>query len=347
MPRHPKLLGLDIGFGFTKCLDGEQNVILASHLRPWHESPGGDLPIPAGSCRVDLPGGSFLVDRDGRGVSLFSDIARRPERLFDVYAKGLALTAAAVFSEHEAPLDIVVGLPLAAFPQWQARLKDHLMGFHKVGLTPFPGTPARKNIHIRKIHVVPHPLGTYINLIMDRDGRLRKGGDGEKKMALIDIGFRNTDVMVMEAARFCKRGSTTIEMGLADAWETVARALDRQGTSAPDVAGLHQAIRRGRLHIEDQTHDVAALREEAYRRLAGLLADQINHRLRDHWDLERLLLTGGAAPAIAGELAPLLDGEVDLIEHERDGRLSNAQGHLSLARHLWGRSGLCDRVGFT
>jgi plasmid segregation protein ParM len=280
-------------------------------------------------------------------VSLLTDLARRPERLFDQYAQGLALTAASFFSEYESPLHIVVGLPLAMVQQWQDRLKARLVGFHRVGRASAAEAPVRNHIHIRKVHIVPYPLGTFVNLIMGHDGRMRKTEDGEKKIALIDVGFRTTDLMVMEAARFRQRGSATIEMGLADAWEAIARELGRQGAEMPDMAGLYRAIRMGRLRTEERTYDVAALREKAYRRLAAALADHINHRLRADWDLERLLLTGGAAVELAPNLAPLLDGEVDLIEHEQDVRLSNAQGHLNLARHMWGRSGLCDRAVFT
>ena len=346
MGHHPKLLGLDIGFGFTKCTDGERAVILLSTLQPWHGDPGDGRSLAEGDYRVALAGEAFVAGPEGHGVSLLTDLARRPARLFDQYAQGLALTAAALFSESESPLHIVVGLPLAMVRRWQARLEAGLLGFHMVELASAAEAPLRKHIHIRKVHIVPHPLGTFINLIMHHDGRRRESKDGERKIALIDVGFRTTDLMVMEAARFCQRGSGTIQMGLADAWEAVARELGRQGAEVPDVAGLYRAIRMGRLRIGERTYDVAAPREKAYRQLAAALADQINHRLRADWDLERLLLTGGAAAELAPVLAPLLNGEVDLIEHEQDVRLSNAQGHLRLARHLWGRSGLCDRAVF-
>ena len=41
-------------------------------------------------------------------------------------------------------------------------------------------------------------------------------------IAVVDIGFRTTDVMVMASGRFCNRGSGTIEMGMANGFEKIA-----------------------------------------------------------------------------------------------------------------------------
>jgi plasmid segregation protein ParM len=345
MNRHPKLLGLDIGFGFTKCVGEERAVILDSRLQPCPQDDADPSALTAGGYLLELPEGRFLVGQDRRGASASAAFARRPERLLGEYAKSLALTAAALFSEQEAPLQIVLGLPLAETQRWQPILKEGLAGYHKFSLAEPAGPWIHKNIHIRKVHVVPHPLGTFINLIMDREGRLRDSDGQHQKLALVDIGFRTTDVMVMEAGRFCNRGSATIEMGIGDALAAMARKLGRNGAASPDWSSFYRAVCMGVIRIGEETYDLNAWREESYQQLAAALADQINFRLREDWDLERLLLTGGAAGDLAEHLAPLLHGEIDLIEHEKDTRLNNAQGHFSLARHMWGGSGLCRRTG--
>ena len=84
------------------------------------------------------------------------------------------------------------------------------------------------------------------------------------------------------------------------------------------------------------------LQEATYRWLAAALADRINAFLREDWDLENVLLTGGGAADLAEDLAPLINGEAILIEHHQDPRLNNADGQLRLARHHWGTTGFCD-----
>ena len=238
-------------------------------------------------------------------------------------------------------MHVVVGLPVTYFQQWETELAERLTGYHKIGVYQPDGRCARKNIHIRKVHVVPHPLGTFTSLIMDHEGRLRESEYQQKKIAIVDVGFRTTDIMVMASGRFCNRGSGTIEMGMANGFEMVAGKLYRETGTVPDLNRLYRAIRMGFIRIEDQEYNLKKRREEMYRHLSSALADRINYGLKDDWDIERVLLTGGGASDIAEELALLIDGEVVLIEHDQDVRLGNAQGQLRLARHMWGTSGLC------
>jgi plasmid segregation protein ParM len=341
MNRHPKLLGLDLGFGFTKCTDGEQSVIFPSHLCRAVECADHSEDPGEGVRRIELDGDDYIIGDDRSGTAVFENFAREPERLLDDYGRHLALAALADFAGQESPIYLVVGLPVAHLRRWETPLVERLVGYHKVGLHPTDGPPARKNIHVRKLHVVPHPLGAFTNLIMDAEGRRQSSGYDEQKIALVDIGFRTTDVMVMDAARFCHRGSDTIHTGVGNGFESIARRLHGETGMVPNLGRLYQAIGRGYIRIGDQEYNLKNLREETYLRLSKALADRINYALRDEWDLERVVLTGGGASDIAETIAPLISGEVVLVEHDQDARLANAQGQLGLARHMWGASGLC------
>jgi plasmid segregation protein ParM len=342
MNRQPKPLGLDLGFGFTKCLDGKQTVIFQSHVRQASGQSDAAEEQPAGTYHIALEDRDYIVGNDTHGPSLFEDFARRPERLIDSYGQRLVLTAAAPFSSHENPLHVVIGLPISYFQQWAARLVKQLTGYHKIGIFQADGRCGRKNIHIRKVHVIPTPLGTYTGLIMDVDGRRQASEYDDLKIAVVDIGFRTTDIMVMASGRFCNRGSGTIEMGMANGFEKIAGRLYRESGVFPDLNRLYKAIRMGSIRIEDQEYNVTKLRDETYREVSVALADRINYNLKDDWDIERVLLTGGGAADAAATIAPLIDSEVVLIEHEQDVRLSNVQGQLRLARHMWGASGFCN-----
>jgi hypothetical protein len=177
---------------------------------------------------------------------------------------------------------------------------------------------------------------------MDEDGCYRKSEYNDLKIALVDVGFRTTNIMVMASARFCNRGSACIEMGIAAGFEKIARRLARETEYIPDLNRFYRAVRMGFIRIDDQEYNLTKLREETYQDLSQALADRINDTLRNDWDVERVLLTGGGAADLAEVLAPLIDGEVVLIENDPDVRLVNAQGQLRLARHMWGASGYCD-----
>jgi plasmid segregation protein ParM len=343
MNRQPKLLGLDIGFGFTKCLDGQRTVIFPSSLRRGLPFPGSAGQPAEGGFDIALEDGDFRVG-DDTGAAFLEDFARRPERLFDTFGKYLALTAIAAFSEQERPLHLMIGLPVSLARHWQELLTERLTGYHKIGIYQPDGCCVRKNIHIRRVRVVPHPLGTFATLIMNDRGYLRSSPYRESKVVLVDIGFRTTDVMVMTAARFGNRGSGTIEMGMADGLEAIAAKLGQSSAPPPDLRHLLKAIRRGFIRIGDQEYNLQPLRDTTYRWLAAALGDRINAFLREDWDLESVLLTGGGAADLAEDMAPLIKGEVVLIEHHQDPRLSNAEGQLRLARHHWGATGFCGNT---
>jgi plasmid segregation protein ParM len=342
MNRLPKPLGLDLGFGFTKCIDGERTVIFQSHMRQGPGESDVATELPEETYHIALDDRDYIVGNDALGPSLFEDFARRPERLIDTYGKRLVLTATAPFSSHETPLHVVIGLPITYFQHWATKLTKRLTGYHKIGIYQSDGRCARKSIHIRKVHVIPTPLGTYTGLIMDADGRRQASEYDHLKIAVVDIGFRTTDMMVMASGRFCNRGSGTIEMGMANGFEKIAGRLYRESGVIPDLDRLYKAIRLGSIRIEDQEYNLTKLRDETYREVSSALADRINYGLKDDWDIERVLLTGGGAADAAATIAPLIDSEVVLIEHEQDARLSNVQGQLRLARHMWGASGFCN-----
>ncbi len=103
MNRQPKLLGLDIGFGFTKCFDGEHTVIFPSSMRRGFPSPDSAGHPAEGGYDIAAPDGDYRVGDDTASLSLLEDFARRPERLLDTFGKHLALTAIAPSPSRNVP----------------------------------------------------------------------------------------------------------------------------------------------------------------------------------------------------------------------------------------------------
>ena len=342
MNRQPKLLAIDLGFGFTKCIDGDSAVIFQSNMRRDLAHPNQSPGTPEDTHRIVLDNIDYVVGDDLLSPTLLEDFARHPDRLIDTYGRHLILTSMAPFSEQECPIHVVLGLPVANTPHWGPRMAECLSGYHKIGIYGADGYCTRKNIHIRKVHVVPHPLGTFTSLIMNENGAHRESEYHDLKIAIVDIGFRTTGIMVMEASRYCNRGSDCIEMGIANGFEMIARKLIQETGQVPDLNRLYQAIRMGFLRVEDQEYNLTNLCQDIFASLSAALADRINFALKDDWDLDRIVLTGGGSSDLAEHVAPLIQGEVVMIEHDQDSRLGNTQGQLHLARHMWGASGFCD-----
>ncbi len=343
-----KLIGVDLGFGFAKGFDGQRPVIIPSLL-----SEHGRPDNATGSIRSEhLAGLHLAVDNTEYFVGRRADcdwrsprIPRRPDRLFGDYGKYLVLAVLAAYTEMENPMHVVIGLPVSHYQRIKTPFEERLLGYHKVAWVEVDGSRRPKNVHIRKLHTIPHPMGTYSGIIMDARGQIQADKFKDRKIAVVDIGFRTTNVIAMDRMRFSNRNSGTIELGVSHGLERIDRKLRDETGQRLSFDQLYRAVRVGHLRIEDQAYNIKRVRREAFRLLAEQLADNIAHLLAAAWDLDSLLLTGGGSRELADYLGPLLPGEVSQIENERDLRLNNAQGQLRLARALWGVSGYYENGG--
>ena len=345
MNRQIRLVGLDIGYGFTKAFDGATPTILRSVVldggRPQNPQPTKDILGPEGRCVIKDDWAYYLGDL-AESLGSTDQEALTPDRLYTEVGPILALAALAAYSAGETPLQVVAGLPFSHFRRLKDAVVDRLLGYHKIFLTDSEGHRQTRNIHIRKLHPVPNPLGTFAGIVLDADGRLQQRHYQGRKTALVDIGYRTTNIMVMQDMRLVQRASATIAIGIQRSFALLARRLQQTTGVTPTFGQVYQGIRHGTLHIEGQAYDTAALRGEVFERLALQLKDAILHVLETAWDLDELLLTGGATRELADYLAPMMPGEVTLVENELDSRLNNVQGQLRLARYMWGASGLCE-----
>jgi plasmid segregation protein ParM len=336
-----QLIGVDLGFGFIKGFDGRYHVIIPSRLSerglPQEVPDDGRLPRNGGL--------QMMVDDDvvyvGRGADCdwrSPLIPRQPDRLFGDYGKHLVLAVLSAYAEREIPLKVVIGLPVNHFALLKQSFEDRLLGYHRVAWVQADGRRIPRNVHIRCIHFVIHPMGTFSGLIMDADGRMVANPYRHQKVALVDIGFRATNVIVMDRMRYSKRGSATIGMGISRGLAFIDGQLRRRSGHRLPFDQLYQAVRLGHIRIDAQFYNLERVRQEAFSRLATELAGHVGDVLAPQWDLDRLLLTGGGSRELADAIGPLLPGEVTQIENAQDARLNNAQGQWRLARSMWRRS---------
>ncbi len=343
-----KLVGVDLGFGFTKGFDGQRAVIIPSLLaendRP-QEAYQEAYTLPEDGLHLAFEDAAYFLGHRAACDWFSPQVPRQPERLFGDYGRRLVLAVLAAYIEMEEPLHVVIGLPVSHYQRLRDAFEARLIGYHKMAWVRPDGSRTPKNVHIRKIHTVPHPMGTFSGLIMNADGRMRADRFKDQKTVVVDIGFRTTNVITMDRMRFSNRDSGTIDLGISRGFGQIARKLEAETGRRLDLDQLYQAVRLGTVHIDRQRYTIERVRREAFSRLAEQLADNIGYRLTAAWDTDRLLLTGGGSRDLADYIGSLLPGEVSQIENAQDVRLNNVQGQLRLARSIWGASGFCERGG--
>ena len=119
-----EVLGIDIGFGFTKATNGKDNIIFksifgdASEIQFWADF--GDS-TPTDHIHVSIDGKSYFVGDLAEQQSSVLNFTLDQERLITDYVRILALTIAGLFLKNNSPINVpinvVSGLPIGFFKQ--------------------------------------------------------------------------------------------------------------------------------------------------------------------------------------------------------------------------------------
>jgi plasmid segregation protein ParM len=134
-----EVLGIDIGFGFTKATNGKETMIFksifgdAAEIQFWAdfgESASTD------HIHVTIDGKSYFVGDLAEQQSNVLNFTLDQERLIADYVRILALTVAGLFFNNNTPINVpinvVSGLPIAYFKQNHERFNEILTGHHSV-----------------------------------------------------------------------------------------------------------------------------------------------------------------------------------------------------------------------
>ena len=335
-----RILGADIGFGYTKATDGRQFQVFKSLVGEANPIQFADTLLPAGN--PNLPPRHFefgddkvfvgeLAERQSRGRGFTLD----PTLFLENYAKTLALASIAPYAEHGDPVRLVTGLPISFFRKHREALITLLQKRHDLTIVHPDGRAEDKQIYIEKVRVIPQPFGSLFNLMLDDNGKATSQRFVQEKIGVIDIGFRTSDFTISDRTRYFERGSASTDSGVSLAYSAIANVLQEKSGVNVELYRLYDAITRGTIKIKGKRYDLKGLAEKAFTQLATRLATEVNRLWADDWDLDAIVLTGGGGSALAPYLQPLLEGEVLPTPPDQDARLNNVLGYWKYGVHLW------------
>ena len=160
-----EVLGIDIGFGFTKASNGKEHIMLKSIFGDavdiqFHSNFGDNSHI--NKLHVTIDDNSYFVGDYAEQQSNVRQFTLDQDKLITDFIKILALSAAGKFSEAEKPLGIVSGLPAGFFKENNKQVAELLTGQHRIIFHHPDQTESKKNIYIKKIRMMPQPLGSFL-----------------------------------------------------------------------------------------------------------------------------------------------------------------------------------------
>lgn len=334
-----QVLGLDIGYGFTKCTDGRRQQIFKSVLGEPSEVQFTESLVEDGTPtprHIELDGEAWFVgelaELQSRGRSFTLD----PQQFVSRHALPLALAAIAPLVADGEPVRLVTGLPISFFRRQRGELTALLNKRHRVILIDAAGNRSERNIPVDRVKVIPQPFGSLFHLVLDDSGRPVGQNLLKEKVGIIDVGFRTADYTISDRTRYLERGSASSDSGISTAFAAIANVLQEKSGVNVELYRLYEAVDRGSIKIRGKRYDLTRMVERALAQLAQKIATEANRLWADDWDIDAIVLTGGGGALLAPHLTPLLEGEVLPVPADSDARLNNVRGYFKYGQHLWG-----------
>ncbi len=201
-----EVIGIDVGFGFTKACMGNERVIFKSIIGESSEIQFFSNIAEnseTSNLHISIDNKSYYIGEFAEIQSNVRQFTLDQDKLLNEFLKLLALTAIGTsIKEENATVNVVSGLPVIYLRKYHRKFSEILSGKHRITFHSMDGKKVTKNIHINKVKMMPQPIGSIFNLLMDEEGKIATQDLIKKKVGIIDIGFRTTDVTIFDKLQY-------------------------------------------------------------------------------------------------------------------------------------------------
>jgi plasmid segregation protein ParM len=320
-----KLYGVDIGYGFTKVAGVDKiprvipSIVGSNEELSYRSDIGDRIKI----APLTLNGHSYLV---GEAAKRFS---RHRYRIFDstwtespYYLLLLVSALMRIDKSAAEPAAIVTGLPVSHFTQERVRQVQDLLS-HSDNVRISSGEALVK---VEKIKVIPQPFGSFFDLILNDEGKLKDPEKIRQRVGIIDIGFQTTD-LALATPQFIESSSGSLDVGVRSVANQLSRDLSRKYSITLDTTEAEEALRQKSVKIFGESVDLSDMIAERTREVAELILSYAHSLWGRGERLNRLILAGGGANIFRSYFSTYPNLYVP-----EEPSLSNVRGYLKLAR---------------
>jgi plasmid segregation protein ParM len=228
----------------------------------------------------------------------------------------------------------VSGLPVSTFyrnrgeprPDTIARKRDSL----KQSVCPLStALPAGIAFH----EVIPEALAAwYDHVIVERDGKaLLDETRVAVPLAIVDIGGRTTDYVVVKDQGILHAMSGSLQCGMLDVKQAVENGIqERFDLETLGEQTVAHAVEHGVVRLHGKEYGVSALVEAAKQEVVERVHAETRRQLGLGVELDRVLFVGGGAVALADHIANWFPHQA-IADHPA---FANARGMLKYLRYV-------------
>jgi len=336
-----EIVGIDVGFGFTKAYNGKNSVIFKSLIGDatdiqFRSILGDDA--STSNLHITLEDKSYFLGSYAELQSNIREYTLDQEKLLEDFVKILAIAAAGLCTDTSEPINVISGLPVGYLKRDSKKFKEMIQGIHEITFHNKDGKDVTKRININKIHVIPQPIGSIFNLIFDDQGKIKDRGLATQKLGIVDIGFKTTDFSIFDHLQYIERGSCTMDTGISKCFSVIANKLRQESNITIELYRMFNFLESGMIKIRGKEYNISNLKKRVYNHAASAIASDLNRMWENDWDIDSIILSGGGSVELSEYLSPNIDGNVIPIGKNIDARFNNVQGYCKFGRYKWGYS---------
>jgi len=334
------IIGIDIGFGFTKATDGQDFLIFKSIF-----GEAVDFQIKENlldtktddeHLQIEINDTSYFVGELAERQSSSRTFTLDQTQFISSSSKILALaTLSKLIKDPSKPVKLVVGLPIGHYKQYKDELAKMLLATHEFKTINAAGEATTLSIEVSDVRVLPQPIGTVMDRLLSRDGIPANKRFATDKIGIIDVGFRTTDYTISDKGRYSERGSLTTRNGISRAFTKIGNKLKDACGIEIEIYRLFEAVDTGSIKVRGKSYDLKKITDHAFKQLASIIAADANQVWADDWDIDAIMITGGGGAVLAPYIKSELEGVVIPIEQDLDYRLHNVRGYYKFGLYTW------------
>lgn len=294
------ILSIDIGYGYTKGVGPQDwRFSFPSVIGNAEEITfSGDLFARQAGPLVGYGGRRFFYGEQALLQSRLRTAIFDRSRVRDATYRLLFVACLAELAQQYpegTSLNVVTGLPVAFFAD-RSDVVISLEGEYRLQLED------TVVFDVEQVYVVPQPFGSLFRELLSEGGVISNVDVEHGRIAVIDAGTYTTDFIVSDSLRYVQRFSGSIPVGWSEALNNVQRELSTRYRLDLTLHEVDQAVRNGSARVKGEPISLEPLLAPAVRDLELAVVA----KARDLWgegvNLDAMLITGGAAPQLAGAL---------------------------------------------
>ncbi len=150
-------------------------------------------------------------------------------------------------------------------------------------------------------------------------------------MAIVDIGGRTTDFVVVKDQGIIHGSSGSLQCGMLDVKQQVANGIqERFDLETLGEQLIAQAVDKQVVRLHGKDYDIASLVKTAKRQVVERIHAETRRQLGLGVELDRILFVGGGTVALAEDIANWFPNQA-IAEHPA---FANARGMLKYLRYV-------------